>query len=168
LLPVVSVPSRLASFGSQSSQTLFSWYCVQNLFCWNRFPLARPLPSTVSASRTRTCSCSTASPVLWVCPTSCVSSSLSCSLGIHSADRSANRHDQTQDLPVPVREACVRAQGLRPRGAETHLAIAMWSVLPSELSDAVGTPEQIHFRGSIPGPHAPCQRFACHLTATDA
>ncbi len=92
---------------------------------------------------------------IWVCPTSHVRSSLSCSLGIYSADRSAIRYDQTQDLPVPVREASVRAQGLRPRGAETHLAISMRSVLPSEQVDAVGTPEQTLFRGSIPGPHFP-------------
>ena len=92
---------------------------------------------------------------VWACPTSYVRSSLSCSLGIHSADRSAIRHDQTQDLPVPVRKASVRAQGLRPRGTVTSLAITLCYVLPSEHFDAVGTPELTCFRGSIPGPHIP-------------
>jgi hypothetical protein len=92
---------------------------------------------------------------IWACPTSYVRSPLSCSLGIHSADRSAIRHGQTQDLPVPVRKASVRARGLRPRGARTPLAISICSVLPSEQVDAVGTPKQTLFRGSIPGPHFP-------------
>jgi hypothetical protein len=74
---------------------------------------------------------------------------------IHSADRSAIRYDQTQDLPVPVRETSMRAQGLRPRGAETSLAISICFVLLSDQIDGVGTPEQTLFRGSIPGPHFP-------------
>jgi hypothetical protein len=49
----------------------------------------------------------------------------------------------------------MRAQGLRPRGAETSLAISICSVLPSDQVDVVGTPEQTLFRGSIPGPHFP-------------
>ena len=92
---------------------------------------------------------------LWACPTSCVRSSPSCSLGILGADRSATRYGQTEDLPVPVRKASVRAQGLRPRGVGTSLAISICSVLPSDQVDVVGTPEQTLFRGSIPGPHFP-------------
>jgi len=92
---------------------------------------------------------------IWDCLTSHVRSSLSCSLGIHSADRGAIRHGQTQDLPVPVRKASVRAQGLRPRGAITSLAISICYVLPSVHLDAVGTPKLTCFRGSIPGLHVP-------------
>jgi hypothetical protein len=92
---------------------------------------------------------------IWACPTSHARSSPSCSLGIHGADRSAIRHGQTQDLPVPVRKASMRAQGLRPRGAGTSLAIPICSVLPSDQVDVVGTPKQTLFRGSIPGPHFP-------------
>ena len=62
---------------------------------------------------------------------------------------------QTWDLPVPVRKASVHAWGLRPRGAETHLALAMYSVLPSVHVDDVGTPKQTPFRGSIPSLHVP-------------
>ena len=162
---------RSIAFGKLSesvSQPLLSWYCVQNLFCWNRFPLVRPLPSTISASRNPTRFCSTASSVLWVCPTSYVRSSLSCSLGIHSADRSAIRYDQTQDLPVPVRKASVRAQGLRPRGAGTSLAISICYVLPSDHVDVVGTPKLTLFRGSIPGPHFPLSTLRHRLTTAHA
>jgi hypothetical protein len=92
---------------------------------------------------------------IWACPTSHVRPSPSCSLGIRGADRSAIRHGQTRDLPVPARKASMRAQGLRPRGAGTSLAISTCSVLPSDQVDVVGTPKQTLFRGSIPGPHFP-------------
>jgi len=45
------------------------------------------------------------------------------------------------DLPVPVQKASRRAQGLRPRGAETPLALARCLVWPSEHVDAVGAPD---------------------------
>jgi len=37
--------------------------------------------------------------------------------------RRHHRRGQGWDLPVPVRSASVRAWGLRPRGARTHLAL---------------------------------------------
>jgi hypothetical protein len=84
--------------------------------------------------------------------------------------RTLQPSDQGQiwDLPVPVRKASVRAWGLRPREAKTHLALAMYSVLPSVQVDDVGTPKLTPFRGSIPSPHFACQRFAHHLTGIHA
>jgi hypothetical protein len=51
---------------------------------------------------------------------------------------------QTWDLPVPVRKASRRAQGLRPRGVNSLLAMSKRLILPSGQDDAVGTP--IHHR----------------------
>jgi hypothetical protein len=76
-------------------------------------------------------------------------------LGFTARTLAPSSHGQTWDLPVPVRKASVRVWGLRPRGAETPLAMAMCSVLPSVQVDAVGTPKQTLFRGSIPSPHFP-------------
>lgn len=92
---------------------------------------------------------------IWACPTSHIRPSLSCSLGIHSANLDAICQGQTWDLPVPVRKASVRAWGLRPRGVETSLAITIRSILPSGHVDAVYTPKKTLFRGSIPSPHVP-------------
>jgi hypothetical protein len=47
---------------------------------------------------------------------------------------------QTGDLPVPMQKASRRAQGLRPRGANTLLALTKRIVLPSMQVDAVGAP----------------------------
>ncbi len=85
----------------------------------------------------------------WACLTSHVRSSLSFSLGIHSADLGTTRQGQTWDLPGPVREASIACR------ARTPLAISMCSVLPSVHFDAVGTPEQTCFRSPIPGPYFP-------------
>jgi hypothetical protein len=92
---------------------------------------------------------------VWACPTPRCRSSLSCSVGIHSADLGAIHQGRLRGLPVPVRKASVHAQGLRPRGAITSLAISICYVLPSVLVDAVGTPKHTLFRGSIPGLHVP-------------
>ena len=62
---------------------------------------------------------------------------------------------QTWDLPVPVQKVSRRAQGLRPRGAKTPLALARCLVLPSGRDNAVGAPRLTTFRGSIPGPPFP-------------
>ncbi len=62
---------------------------------------------------------------------------------------------QTWDLPVPVQKASRHAQGLRPRGVNTLLALAKRIMLPSVRHKAVGTPFFATFRGSIPGPFFP-------------
>jgi hypothetical protein len=92
---------------------------------------------------------------IWACPTPRFRSSLSCSLGIHSANLGAIHQGRSRGLPVPVRKASVHAQGLRPRGAITSLAISICYVSPSVHVDAVGTPKYTLFRGSIPGLHVP-------------
>ena len=92
---------------------------------------------------------------VWACPTPRCRSSLSCSIGILSADLGAIHQGRLRGLPVPVRKASVHAQGLRPRGAITYLAISIGYVLPSVHVDAVGTPKLTLFRGSIPGLHVP-------------
>lgn len=61
---------------------------------------------------------------------------------IHGTDHYAIHNGQLRDIPVPVRETCMRAQGLRPRGVGMPLAIARHAVLPSAALDGVGTPEE--------------------------
>jgi hypothetical protein len=58
LLPFASVPLHLANFAIQPSWLFPFIVLSQNLFCWNRFPLVRSLPSTASddGSITRPCS----------------------------------------------------------------------------------------------------------------
>ena len=41
-----------------------------------------------------------------------------------------------QDIPVPVRETCMCAQGLRPRGVRIPLAVTRYPMLPSASLDA--------------------------------
>jgi len=60
-------------------------------------------------------------------------------LRIHGTDRCAIRRGQSQDIPVPVRETCMRARGLRPRRVGVSLALTRQSVLPSAALDGVGT-----------------------------
>lgn len=48
---------------------------------------------------------------------------------------------QPWDLPVSVQEASTHAEGLRPRGAQGKLAMALPLVLPSLSLNKVGTPE---------------------------
>ena len=76
-------------------------------------------------------------------------------LGFSARTLKPSAQGRTWDLPVSVWKASERAWGLRPRGAETHLAITICPVLPSVQVDAVGTPKQTLFRGSIPSPHFP-------------
>jgi hypothetical protein len=83
-------------------------------------------------------------------------------LGLSARTLAPSFQDQTWDLPVPVREASMRARGLRPRGAGTPLALPMCPVLPSVQVDAVGTPKYTLFRGSIPGPHFPLSTLRIH------
>ena len=104
-LPVVSVPALLASRAGEAdwlcmavaaflrSESIqispfspLSRFSARCLFCQIGFPSVRPLSSTASAGRIRTCLCSAASWVLWACPTSHLCSSQSCSLRIHCAD----------------------------------------------------------------------------------
>src|SRR5260370_33631731 len=59
---------------------------------------------------------------------------------------------RTRDLPVPVRDVSLRAQGLRPRGTPLHLALTMRRMLPSAWHHGVGVPESRMFRGSMPWP----------------
>jgi hypothetical protein len=100
---------------------------------------------------------------LWACPTSPVRSSLSCPLEVHSTTLSSISQGQTRDLPVPVQKVSRRAQGLRPRGANTPLALARCIMLPSVQVDAVGTPDLTSFRGSIPGPPFPLPTLRLYL-----
>ena len=67
--------------------------------------------------------CSKASSVLWTCPTSRRRSSPTCSFRILGADPGAMFRGRLRDLPVPVREAYVHAQGLRPRRISPSLAL---------------------------------------------
>lgn len=76
-------------------------------------------------------------------------------LGVHSAALGSISQGRTGDLPVPVQKISRRAQGLRPRGAYTLLALTKCIVLPSVHHDAVGAPFLCIFRGSIPGPPFP-------------
>src|SRR5260370_35572586 len=62
---------------------------------------------------------------------------------------------RTRDLPVPVRDVSLRAQGLRPRGTPLHLALTMRRMLPSAWHHGVGVPESRMFRGSMPWPAFP-------------
>ena len=55
---------------------------------------------------------------------------------IHGTDHYAIRSGQSQDIPVPVRETYMRAQGLRPRGVRIPLAFTRHSMLPSASLDA--------------------------------
>ena len=55
---------------------------------------------------------------------------------IHGTGHYAIRNGRSQDIPVPVRETCMRAQGLRPREVRIPLAITRHSMLPSASLDA--------------------------------
>jgi len=46
--------------------------------------------------------------------------------------------EQHEDLAVLAQEGSVRARGLGPRRADTHLALAVRIVLPSASLDGVG------------------------------
>ena len=72
----------------------------------------------------------------------------------------ATGQGQQRDLPGSAQEAWIRAWGLRPRGVRTSLAKAMCPVLPSELSHAVGTPENMFSRLNTQPIPAPVN--ACH------
>ncbi len=75
-------------------------------------------------------------------------------LGIHGTDHCAIRRGQSQDIPVPVRETCMRARGLRPRRVGVSLALSRQSVLPSAALDGVGTLEEGLFAAQYPA-HMP-------------
>jgi hypothetical protein len=95
---------------------------------------------------------SPASSVLRSCPTSRARSSQAIALGLPFA---VCRHPcarRARDLPAPVRDASVRAWGLRPRRASYRLAIARELVLPSAYANSVGTQKLMQFRGSIAQP----------------
>ena len=62
----------------------------------------------------------------------------------------------------------MRARGLRPRGVRIPLALARYTVLPSVLVDAVGTPDYQSFAAPYPARMFPCQRFAGLLADTHA
>ena len=122
--------------------------------------------------------CSPASSVLRHDPTSHPHGSSSYAYWLHDA-RCANtlpsERSRRWDLPVPVQSMSMRAWGLRPRGAQTHLAIAMRPVLPSMWRHHLGTPEYPnarapggYFAAQYPAHTFPCQRFACVLTGAYA
>lgn len=69
-----------------------------------------------------------------------------------------SRHDpcvQPQDLTVPVHGISVRARGLCPRGAQRRLAISTPLVWPSDISDCVGTPDEVTFATQYPARTSP-------------
>lgn len=112
-------------------------------------PFAPPPPPPVARL------CSGTSPVLRGGPTSQVRSSSAIALGLPDATRGACRHGQTWDLPVPMRGASVRAQGLTTaRGSDASrdndAAVVAFRLLARRRLPGVA-----FLRGSIPGPHVP-------------
>ncbi len=93
------------------------------MFYSTGFPLVRPLSSTFSATRD-------ASPALFEgflgtmglsdFPPPCIAVVLNRFTARTSSPLPVEAG--RRDLPVPAREACIRARGLRPRGAEAALA----------------------------------------------
>src|SRR5947207_14913113 len=51
-----------------------------------------------------------------------------------------------------MQDVSILAQGLRPRGSPSHLALTMLRMLPSAWHHDVGVPESRMFRGSMPWP----------------
>ena len=68
--------------------------------------------------------------------------------------------DNPCDLPGSAQEVSVRAWGLRPRGARTHLAMSMCTILPSGQSQGVGAPYKALSR--LDTQPAPAPVNACH------
>ena len=66
---------------------------------------------------------------------------LICYLGFAARTLAPSAEANTWDLPFPVRKASVRAQGLRPREAKIHLAVAVYPVLSSDRFDIVDAPK---------------------------
>jgi hypothetical protein len=127
------------------------------------WPALFPPPSPPPLARL----CSWASQVLQGRPTSRIRSSPDYVLRLSGAACGSSRW-RTRDLPVPVRGACVRARGLRPRGVPSSLAITARRVLPSASLKSVGTPEWLGFTAQHPARTSSCQRFATDLAIRHA
>jgi len=145
-VPVVSGPALVADMPGTESGV---WVAGADSLWPGPFP---PPPPPSAPQRGL---CSRASPVLRTCPTSPDRSSPSCSLGIHGADLATIGQAGHGDLPIPVRVACMHAQGLRPRGVATRLAMTARSLLPSACPYGVGTPEKKISRLDVPACMSP-------------
>ena len=126
-LPAVSVSAHFAGLTGSVSGT---WVAETDSPRPVPFP---PLPPQTAAHRGP---CSEASPVLWDCLTSHVRSSLSCSLGIHSADLSMR-----PNVGPPgsrARSLCMCPRSLTTQGSTASHSIDTASVA-FHLVDSVGT-----------------------------
>ena len=152
-------PSRLAARRMRSSACdTLSQLCVWHVLCRLAFPLAPPLPSTVSAAGAPALFDSffgTMSRSDFPCP--CIIG-LACCFPMRSV---ASDNGRTRDLPVPAQVVSTRARGLRPRGAGGPLAITrLPCCLP--LFSTASALQMGNFRGSIPCPRVPLSTLRRH------
>ncbi len=73
-----------------------------------------------------------------------------------------------RDLPVPARETCIRARGLRPRGVGPGARDSAPGPCCLPLDARASAPRSWLFAAQYPCPHTPCQRFADALRSTRA
>jgi hypothetical protein len=167
-----ALPHRAPALGTDAYQALriqFSpcyrsvWRCVQNLVCRSGFPLAKPLPSTLSAARgCQPRLCSSLSSVLWACPTSRHRSSRPCSFRILRADR-ADRAWPTAG-PPGFRARCFGAclGSATSPGPDTP-RVGGVSGVAFRVRERRRHPDVGSFAAQYPARTFPCQRLPCGL-----
>ena len=168
LLPRVVTPWRRFAARRTRSSALGApvRHCVRGAFCWGGFPLASPLPSTASAA---------GCPALF----GAFIGTMGRSDFLGSFIVGVRPWTSRRGPPLHRRRAHPGPPGSRAKCFRTRTGSATArDPCASRDSDAPGAalrlslqrrhPEPSFFRGSIPGPHLPCQRFGHPLTTIAA
>ena len=144
------------------SISILLWISVQHLFRWPTSPWSRPFPPPSPPVTAYRALCSTASSVLWSCPTPCAGHRCRVPLGFTARTLVPPKASHRVSR-FPLNEFTCMHRVLDHAGP-FRLLRNETSVLPYELNDTLSTPKFQIFRGSIPSLPVPLSTLRCALT----